>query len=169
MDKIIPEMVLNQIDGDEIPATSGRLLDKLNPATGEVLCKLARSEAEDIELVVEKAKKAQLSWSDTPPVQRGMILHELAMGMKDRREEIAKIVAAETGKSYKDALGETDGAVSLALFYASEGQRLYGKTTTSGVQNKYASTVRQPIGVAGLIIAANTPIANVAWKIFTEV
>jgi aldehyde dehydrogenase (NAD+) len=49
---------------------------------------------------------------------------------------------------------------------ASEGQRLYGRTTTSGTPNKYALTVRQPIGIAGLIIAANTPIANVAWKIF---
>src|SRR6185369_16147613 len=47
-----------------------------------------------------------------------------------------------------------------------EGQRLYGRTTTSGTPNKYAMTVRQPMGVAGLIIAANTPIANAAWKVF---
>ncbi|MFC1829868.1 aldehyde dehydrogenase family protein, partial [Thermodesulfobacteriota bacterium] len=73
---------------------------------------------------------------------------------------------AETGKSYQDALGETEGAIALGLFYASEGQRLYGKTTTSAVPNKYAMTIRQPLGVAGLIIAANTPIANVAWKVF---
>ena len=49
---------------------------------------------------------------------------------------------------------------------AGEGRRLYGRTTTSAVLNKYAMTVRQPLGVAGLIIAANTPIANVAWKVF---
>jgi acyl-CoA reductase-like NAD-dependent aldehyde dehydrogenase len=86
--------------------------------------------------------------------------------MQNRQEEIARIVAAETGKSYTDALGETAGAIQCGLFYASEGQRLYGRTTTSGTPNKYAMTVRQPIGIAGLIIAANTPIANVAWKIF---
>jgi aldehyde dehydrogenase (NAD+) len=49
---------------------------------------------------------------------------------------------------------------------AGEGQRLYGRTTTSGVANKWAMTVRHPVGVAGLIVAANTPIANVAWKVF---
>ena len=71
-----------------------------------------------------------------------------------------------TGKSFDDALGETKGAISLGRFFAGEGQRLYGRTTTSGQKDKYAMTVRQPCGVAGLIIAANTPIANVAWKVF---
>jgi len=63
-------------------------------------------------------------------------------------------------------LGETGGAIAQAEFMAGEGRRLYGRTTTSAVPNKYAMTVRQPLGVAGLIIAANTPIANVAWKVF---
>jgi acyl-CoA reductase-like NAD-dependent aldehyde dehydrogenase len=63
--------------------------------------------------------------------------------MQDRQEDIAKVVASETGKSYKDAYGETGGAIALGLFYASEGQRLYGRTTTSGTPNRYAMTVRQ--------------------------
>jgi alpha-ketoglutaric semialdehyde dehydrogenase len=166
METPIPDMVLNWIGGDEFPALSGKYLEKLNPSSGKILCRLARSEGEDIIHAVDVAKKAQSLWAEMPPVQRGMLLHDLAMGMKERREDIAGIVALETGKSYKEALGETDGAIALGLFYAGEGQRLYGRTTTSGVPNKYAMTVRQPIGVAGLIIAANTPIANVAWKIF---
>src|SRR3569623_3691477 len=98
------------------------------------------------------------------PVRRGAILHELAIALRTQREQIAYCVHVETGKSMKDALGETAAAVALGLFMAGEGQRLYGRTTTSAVPNKYASTVREPLGVAGLIIAANTPIANVAWK-----
>src|SRR5690606_25511220 len=58
------------------------------------------------------------------------------------------------------------GAVAVGRFFAGEGQRLYGRTTTSGTANKYAMTVRVPCGVAGLIVPANTPIANVAWKSF---
>jgi len=95
-----------------------------------------------------------------------MILHDVVMALKQQRETMARIVALETGKSFKLALGETDGAIELGIFYASEGQRLYGRTTTSGTANRYAMTVRQPLGVAGLIIAANTPIANTAWKVF---
>jgi aldehyde dehydrogenase (NAD+) len=54
----------------------------------------------------------------------------------------------------------------MGYFVAGEGRRLYGRTTTSAVPNRQAMVVRQPLGVAGLIIAANTPIANVAWKVF---
>ena len=72
----------------------------------------------------------------------------------------------ETGKSPKEALGETGGAIALGRFFAGEGQRLYGRTTTSGVANRHVGMVREPCGVAALIIAANTPIANVAWKVF---
>ena len=103
---------------------------------------------------------------NVPPVKRGMILHDVTMALKQNREQVARIVALETGKSYKMSLGETDGAIELGIFYASEGQRLYGRTTTSGTANRFAMTVRQPLGVAGLIVAANTPIANVAWKVY---
>jgi len=167
MEKVFfPTEIPNWIDGQQRPAISGELFDKLNPANGRLLCRVARSRAEDVRQAVEAAKQAQPVWADTPPVQRGMILHGIVRGMQARQEEIARIVAAETGKSYKDAYSEAGGAIALGLFYASEGQRLYGRTTTSAVPNKYAMTIRQPIGVAGLIIAANTPIANVAWKVF---
>ncbi|MBE7471640.1 MAG: aldehyde dehydrogenase [Anaerolineales bacterium] len=164
--KLFPVEIPNWISGEERLAQSGDLFDKLNPANGQRLSRVARSRAEDVQQAVTAARQAQPAWADTPAVQRGMLLHKLVVGMQARQEEIARIVALETGKSYKDAHGETGGAIALGLFYASEGQRLYGRTTTSGTANKYAMTVRQPIGVAGLIIAANTPIANVAWKIF---
>ena len=162
----IPEFIPNWIDGQEQTAGAGELFPKLNPATGKELCQVARSRTADIERAVQSAKKAQAAWADIPPVQRGEILHNIVLEMKTHQKEIAQIVAAETGKSYASAYGETGGAIALGLFYASEGQRLYGRTTTSGTANKYAMTVRQPLGVAGLIIAANTPIANVAWKVF---
>jgi aldehyde dehydrogenase (NAD+) len=161
-----PSEIPNWINGQECLASSGELFDKLNPANAQRLCRVARSRVDDVRQAVESAKQAQPAWADMPPVQRGMILHDIVREMQAHREDIAQIVAAETGKSYNSAYGETGGAIALGLFYASEGQRLYGRTTTSGVPNKYAMTVRQPIGVAGLIIAANTPIANVAWKVF---
>jgi aldehyde dehydrogenase (NAD+) len=127
---------------------------------------VARSGAADVEQAVALARQAQPAWAETPAVKRGDLLHAVTAGLLARREEVARVVHLETGKSYKEALGETDGAIALGRFMAGEGQRLYGRTTTSGVPHKYAMTVRQPVGVAGLIIAANTPIANVAWKVF---
>jgi len=161
-----PTDIPNWIAGQERFADSGDFFDKLNPANAQILCQVARSRVHDVRQAVAAAQQAQPAWADTPPVQRGIVLHDIVQGMQTHREEIAQIVATETGKAYKDAYGETGGAIALGLFYASEGQRLYGRTTTSGVPNKYAMTIRQPVGVAGLIIAANTPIANVAWKVF---
>jgi aldehyde dehydrogenase (NAD+) len=163
---LIPSVIPNWINGRQELSVSKLTIKKVNPANGSVLCEITASGAADVQKAVDAAKRAQLAWAMTPPVRRGEILHDVAMRMKKHREDIARIVYMETGKSYKDALGETDGAIALALFYAGEGQRLYGRTCTSGVVNKYAMTIRQPIGIAGLIIAANTPIANVAWKIF---
>jgi acyl-CoA reductase-like NAD-dependent aldehyde dehydrogenase len=163
---MLPQVIPNWVNGLEQPAYNGGQFDKMNPATGSVLCRVARSQSADIDQAVAAAQAAQPAWAALPPVRRGHILHALVMGLRDCREEIARIVALETGKSYPSALGETDGAIECGLFMAGEGQRLYGRTMTSGTANKYALTLRQPVGVAGLIIAANTPIANVAWKVF---
>jgi aldehyde dehydrogenase (NAD+) len=163
---LIPSLIPNWINGKEESAGSKKTITKINPANGTVLCEITSSGSEEVQKAVDAAKKAQPAWAGTPPVRRGEILHDLAMGMKKNRSVIAEIIHLETGKSMKDALGETDGAIQCALFFAGEGQRMYGKTCTSGMAHKYAMTIRQPIGVAGLIIAANTPVANVAWKIF---
>ena len=72
----------------------------------------------------------------------------------------------ETGKPPQDAKGEVAGAILQAEFFAGEGMRQYGRSLTSGIEGKYSHTVRQPRGVVGLIVPANTPIANIAWKVF---
>ncbi len=166
MSDLFPHELPNWVNGVQVPAHGGEYFEKTNPATGQLLCKISRSRVADIQDAVDAAKKAQPAWADTPAVQRAMILHKVVTAMQARQADIARVVHLETGKSYKDALGETGGAIQLGLFYASEGQRLYGKTTTSGTANKYAMIVRQPVGIAGLIVPGNTPIANVAWKVF---
>ena len=162
----IPGVVPNWIGGQEAPALGGESLPKINPHDGSEICRLARSREADVRSAVSAAATAFDRWSRETPVRRGEILYAVTDLMAHRRQEIADVVALETGKSPASARGETDGAIALGRFMAGEGQRMYGRTSTSGMPDRYASTVRQPIGVAGLIIAANTPIANVAWKVF---
>jgi acyl-CoA reductase-like NAD-dependent aldehyde dehydrogenase len=162
----IPALIPNWIDGEACAAESGDTFEKPSPATGRQLCKVARSRSQDVQIAVHTARQAQAEWAEITPVQRGDILHDVAQAMRRQQNEIAAIVAAETGMSFKAALGETGGAIAQGEFMAGEGRRFYGRTTTSAAANKYAMTIRQPLGVAGLIIAANTPIANVAWKVF---
>jgi alpha-ketoglutaric semialdehyde dehydrogenase len=162
----IPSRIPNKIDGREREPSEGAWLEKFNPATGTSLYSLASSTRVDTELAVAGALRAQRDWGELPGVQRGNTLLEIVLGMKARRQQLAQTVALETGKSPKLALGEVDAAIQLGLFFSGEGQRLYGRTTTSSVPGRRALTIRRPLGVAGLIVAANTPIANVAWKVF---
>ncbi len=162
----ISEIIPNWIDGKECAAVSGKTFQKLSPHNGQNLYQVVRSNEDDIEIAIQAARKAQPVWGEMTPVQRGDMLYEITLAMRNSRQEIASIVAAETGMSMKAALGETGGAIAEGEFMAGEGRRFYGRTTTSSVSNKHAMTIRQPLGVAGLIIAANTPIANVAWKVF---
>jgi aldehyde dehydrogenase (NAD+) len=164
--RAVPSLVPNQIGGADALARDGRTFTKLDPATGAALCEVARSGHADVQHAVQAAKAAQPAWAALTVVRRGDILRQIALLMREHRAAIADLVSRETGKSRKDALGETDAAIEMGFFVAGEGRRFYGQTTTSAVANKAAMVVRQPLGVAGLIIAANTPIANVAWKAF---
>ena len=165
-DNSLPKTVPNWIAGTESGAVSRETFGKVSPHSGLELCQVARSNQEDVQIAIQAARQAQSSWAEITPVQRGDMLYDITRAMRKNREEIATIVAVETGMSFSAALGETGGAIAQGEFTAGEGRRFYGRTTTSAVANKYAMTVRQPLGVAGLIIAANTPIANVAWKVF---
>jgi acyl-CoA reductase-like NAD-dependent aldehyde dehydrogenase len=162
----LPEIIPNWINGEECAAISGETFDKLSPATGRKLCDVTRSAAPDIQKAIQAAGHAQPDWAELTPVQRGDMLYDITRALRTYQKEMAAMVAAETGMSFRSALGETGGAIAQGEFMAGEGRRFYGRTTTSAVPNKYAMTIRQPLGVAGLIIAANTPIANVAWKVF---
>jgi alpha-ketoglutaric semialdehyde dehydrogenase len=159
-------MVGNWIGGGEGGAVDGGTFEKLAPATGELLSVVARSGAEDVHAAIAAAEAAQPTWAARTVEERGRILRRIAQLLERDRERVAAVVSGETGKSPKDAKGETDGAIELGYFIAGEGRRFYGKTMPSATPNRQAMTVRQPLGVAGLIIAANTPIANVAWKVF---
>ena len=160
------QLLSNTIAGERRQARRGDTFPKLSPATGRQLSSVPRSSADDVDDAVRAAAAAQPAWGATPAVQRGLLLHQVVRAMQDRAVDFAEVVSTETGKSPKDAAGETSGAIQLGLFFAGEGQRLYGRTTTSGVAGRRAMTIRQPIGIAGLIVPANTPIANVAWKVF---
>jgi aldehyde dehydrogenase (NAD+) len=125
-----------------------------------------RSRSGDVDRAIASAAQAFPTWSAHTPVARGDLLRAVTHAMARQRDEIAALAAAETGMSLNAALTEAGGAIALGEFMSGEGRRLYGRTTTSAVPHKSALTVREPLGVAGLIIPANTPIANVAWKVF---
>jgi aldehyde dehydrogenase (NAD+) len=157
------------VGGAARPASSEATFPKYRPADGGELCLVPRSGAADVAVAVEAARHAQPGWAVRTTVERGCLVRELAFGLRNRREEAAELVAAETGKSLDLAFGEADAAVEMGFFVAGEGRRLYGRTTTSAMPNRTVMSVRRPVGVAALIVSFNTPLPNYAWKVFPAV
>jgi len=163
------QKIPNLIGGKWIAPLNDEWFEKKSPHSGERICNVARSREADVQKAVEAAGHAREKWSATNPVERGDMVRKIALKMQSRRREIAELVALETGKSLSNALGETDAAIELGFFMAGEGRRNYGKTMGASMAHRSVITVRQPVGIAALIIASNTPIANVAWKAFPSI
>jgi aldehyde dehydrogenase (NAD+) len=156
----------NWIGGKESSPEGDTWLDKFNPHNGERISEVADSSAADVHRAILAATDAFPVWSELTPVKRGQVLFDIVAAMKLHADELADCVALETGKPPNDAKGEVGGAILQGEYFAGEGMRLHGRSLTSGVAGKYSHTVRQPRGIAGLIVPANTPIANIAWKVF---
>ena len=139
----------NFIDGKFVDAPNAERIAVINPARGTRISEIPDTPASMVGDAITAARKAQPAWAELTVVKRGDILREIAILMRAHRAAIAELVSRETGKSRKDALGETDAAIEMGFFVAGEGRRFYGQMTTSAVPNKTALVVRQPLGVAG--------------------
>ena len=161
--------VPNLIGGRQAPPRSGEWLEKLRPAD-ETRSAASRGRAPRTSTdAVAAARAAQPAWAERTAVARGDVVRELALLLRERRDEASAIVVEETGKPLELALGETDAAVEMGLFVAGEGRRSYGRTTTASMPHRTVLTMRQPLGVAALIMSFNTPLPNVAWKAFPAI
>lgn len=158
--------IKNYIGGEWVDAIDGDKFANINPHNGQEICLVARSGADDVARAIAVAKSAQEGWAHITSVARGDLLRAVALRMMERKADIAAIVAEESGKAMAHALAETHAAIEMGLFIAGEGRRNYGKTMGASMANRQVMTIRQSLGVAALIIASNTPIANVAWKAF---
>ncbi|MDD5339779.1 MAG: aldehyde dehydrogenase family protein [Candidatus ainarchaeum sp.] len=137
----------------------------LNPATGQVMARFPAGSAGDVDRAVDAAEGALKSWSETPPPKRGRILQRTADILRKEKERLGTLVATEMGKVMPEALGDVQEAIDVFEYFAGEGRRLFGNTTTSELKGKFAMTVRRPVGVMGLITPWNFPIAIPAWKL----
>ncbi|MBT2686594.1 aldehyde dehydrogenase family protein [Bacillus sp. ISL-47] len=156
--------VLNFINGEWCESSTGKYVSVLNPATGEVLAEVTQSSKEEVDRAVEAAKAAQKSWRLVPAPERAEILYEVAFLLKQRKEELAQILTSEMGKVIDEGRGEVQEAIDMAYYMAGEGRRMFGDTVPSELRNKFAMSVRVPVGVAGLITPWNFPIAIASWK-----
>jgi aldehyde dehydrogenase (NAD+) len=157
----------NLIGGQWLPAASGKTILNLNPADhSDVVGAFPSSYAEDVALAVAAAKKAFASWRLVPAPKRAEILIRAGILLQQRKEKYARDMTREMGKVLAETRGDVQEAIDEAFYVAGEGRRLFGQTTPSELQNKFAMSVRMPLGVVGLITPWNFPMAIPSWKLF---
>jgi len=159
---------LNYIGGKWVPAAAeDGTFEDTNPSdTRELIGRFPESAAEDVDSAVKAARAAYASWRLTPPPKRGDIILKAGFLLQERKEELSRLMTREMGKILKEARGDVQEAVDMALYISGEGRRLFGKTTTSELKNKAVMSIRMPVGVCGLITPWNFPVAIPSWKAF---
>jgi aldehyde dehydrogenase (NAD+) len=161
------EQFKNYIDGKWRSAQTGKTFENRNPAKRNDLIGLfPASGPGDVDDAVEAAKKAFASWRLVPAPKRGELLYRAGELLKKHKEELARVETREMGKILKETRGDVQEGIDCAFYNAGEGRRLFGETTPSELPDKFAMSVRSPIGVCALITPWNFPLAIPTWKLF---
>jgi alpha-ketoglutaric semialdehyde dehydrogenase len=162
--EISMELIKNHIGGAWSEPGSGRTADNIDPATGEAIGKVVLSGTAEAEAAVAAARAAFPAWRALPAPKRGEILFRAATILRSRKDEVARALSREEGKSLADATGEVLRAGNCLEFSAGEGRRMFGQTIPSELPHNVIYTQRVPLGVVALVTPWNFPLAIPAWK-----
>lgn len=157
----------NFIAGQWRGARNGETFASTNPANvQDIIGHYQKSGSADLEDAIDAAAKAQPAWAAVPAPERGEILLRTALLLEQHKEELATLMTREMGKILKETRGDVQIAIDVAKYMAGEGRRPEGHTFPSALPNKFNMTVRQPLGIVGIITPWNFPLAIPAWKTF---
>ncbi len=156
---------LHFIGGRYVPGLSGQNFDVVNPATGEVIGKAAEGDAQDVNMAVLDAARAQKEWASIPARKRGALVAQCAAVLKAHQEELARLIALETGKALRTESRVEAGVVAdIFEFFGGLGSELKGESVPFDPK-VLSVTVREPLGVVGAIIPWNVPMLLMALKV----
>src|SRR5262249_11516963 len=157
---VVPRVFKNYINGEWVEASGGKAFENRNPAnTEELVGMFPASSVEDVNAAVDAARQAFASWRLVPAPKRGEILFRAAEALSRRKEDLARDMTREMGKVLAETRGDVQEAIDMTYYMAGEGRRLFGQTTPSELREKFAMSVRQPLGACGLITPWNFPMA----------
>jgi aminomuconate-semialdehyde/2-hydroxymuconate-6-semialdehyde dehydrogenase len=159
------KILSNYLNGQLVPPQGGNYLDSINPATGQVHAQVPDSDEADVALAYEAARKAFPAWSELPIQERAAWLEKIAQGIEARLEELARAESDDNGKPLSLARRvDIPRARDNFRFFSQAITQFHSETYDMGPQG-FNYTLRQPIGVAGLISPWNLPLYLFTWKI----
>ena len=156
----------NYIGGRWTRSTSGASIENRNPANfRDLIGAFPDSAPAEAEAAIAAAKRAYPSWRLVPAPKRAEMLFRVAQILIERKETLARDMTREMGKVLAETRGDVQEAIDMTYFLAAEGRRMYGQTVPSELPDKWAMSMRQPLGVCSIITPWNFPMAIPSWKI----
>ena len=153
------------IAGRWVEGESGETFESVNPAdTRDVVGRFQAGSPADVAMAIRAADTALPGWKATPAPKRGELLYRFGALMAEHKERLARAMTREMGKVLAEARGDVQEGIDIAFLMAGEGRRMFGDTVPSELPDKWAMSIRQPIGIAGIITPWNFPIAIPCWK-----
>jgi succinate-semialdehyde dehydrogenase / glutarate-semialdehyde dehydrogenase len=157
--------VLLHIDGKWRAAVSGRTLDVINPATEEVIGRLAHASTADLDEAVRAAEAGFAVWRKVAPYDRSKIMRKAADLVRERCESIARLMTQEQGKPLAESRIEIMGSADVIDWFAEEGRRAYGRVIPGRMPGVTQLAVREPVGVVAGFTPWNFPVSQAVRKI----
>lgn len=156
----------NYINGEWKASATNETYSSINPAnTEEVLGEFQQSNEQDVELAIDAAEAAFPHWSQIAAPKRGDVIFNLITLLEQQKEELAEIITKEVGKSYREATGEVNKTIEAMKQFSGEATRMTGETIPSHDSDIFGYTLREPLGVVGVIAPYNFPLGIGIWKI----
>jgi len=153
------------IGGEQVAAADGRTFDVVSPVTGEVIARVPRGGAQDVDRAVAAAQAAfDGDWHTWSQTRRGQTLARFAALIRDHLEELAQMESRNMGKPISSARWEIGSVANGMEYYAGAANKLMGETIPVSKPG-FDFTLREPIGVVGLIVPWNFPLMLAGWKL----
>lgn len=143
---------------------NGSELNSFSPTDGHLIAHVITSSQEDYKYIIDQANQTKSAWANRPAPQRGEIVRQLGEKLREKKENLAKLVCYEMGKSYPEGLGEVQEMIDICDFAVGLSRQLYGNTIHSERPGHRMYDQYHPLGIVGIITAFNFPVAVWAWN-----
>ena len=153
------------IGGEQVAAAGGATFPVRDPATGELLADCALGSAADVDAAVETARAAQPGWAALDPAKRAAVLHALAQLIEHHADELAETESRDVGKPIAESsTRDLPFTIATWSYYAGWPTKILG-TTNPAAAGVFTATIREPLGVCGVVTPWNFPLTIASWKI----
>ncbi len=144
--------------------TTGEIIESFSPADGKLIGKIKQATADDYEKVIALSQKAFEQWRLVPAPKRGEVVRQIGNALRERKEDLGKLVAYEMGKIYQEGLGEVQEMIDICDFAVGLSRQLHGLTMHSERPRHRMYEQYHPLGIVGVISAFNFPVAVWSWN-----